>query len=67
MPQFMYDPSHHTHTYQVYILTKIEGGRHTPFVNNYQPQLYTRTADVSVAMQLPDGKQLISDLNMSQS
>ena len=35
---------------QVYILKKEEGGRHTPFVNNYAPQLFTRTADVTVHM-----------------
>ena len=40
---------------QVYILKKNEGGRHTPFVNNYSPQLFTRTASVSTAMMLPDG------------
>ena len=42
---------------QVYILKKNEGGRHTPFVNNYSPQLFTRTASVSTAMMLPDGIQ----------
>lgn len=41
--------------FQVYILKKEEGGRHTPFVSNYQPVLYTRTADVSATMQLPAG------------
>lgn len=41
---------------QVYILTKAEGGRHTPFVSNYQPTLYTRTADTSAALQLPEGR-----------
>ena len=41
---------------QVYILTKAEGGRHTPFVSNYQPTLFTRTADVAAALQLPEGE-----------
>lgn len=41
---------------QVYILTKAEGGRHTPFVSNYQPTLFTRTADVCAAMELPEGE-----------
>lgn len=41
---------------QVYVLKKEEGGRHTPFVTGYQPQLYTRTADVNVTMQLPKGE-----------
>lgn len=41
---------------QVYILTKAEGGRHTPFVTNYQPTLFTRTADVAAALQLPEGR-----------
>ena len=43
---------------QVYILTKSEGGRHTPFVSNYQPTLFTRTADAPAKMQLPDGELL---------
>lgn len=41
---------------QVYILTKAEGGRHKPFVSNYQPTLFTRTADVHATMKLPDGE-----------
>lgn len=40
---------------QVYVLTKDEGGRHTPFVNGYQPQFYFRTTDVTGALKLPDG------------
>ena len=43
---------------QVYILKKDEGGRHTPFVNNYSPQLYTRTASVNTSMILPEGEPL---------
>ncbi|XP_065055274.1 elongation factor Tu-like isoform X1 [Rhopilema esculentum] len=40
---------------QVYILKKEEGGRHKPFVSNYTPQLYVRTADVAAAIKLPEG------------
>ena len=39
----------------IYILTKEEGGRHTPFFNNYRPQFYFRTTDVTGTIQLPDG------------
>jgi elongation factor Tu len=39
---------------QMYILTKDEGGRHTPFVENYMPQLYSRTMDVSCALHWPE-------------
>lgn len=41
---------------QVYILTKAEGGRHKPFVSNYTPTLFTKTADVTAMLKLPDGK-----------
>ena len=44
---------------QVYILTKEEGGRHTPFVTNYQPQMFTRTADISSTIELPEGKEIV--------
>ncbi|MDR0952120.1 MAG: elongation factor Tu [Oscillospiraceae bacterium] len=40
---------------QVYVLTKEEGGRHTPFFNNYRPQFYFRTTDVTGVISLPDG------------
>ena len=40
---------------QVYVLTKEEGGRHTPFVSNYRPQFYFRTTDVTGVIQLPEG------------
>ena len=43
---------------QVYILKKAEGGRHTPFVNNYSPQLFARTADVNVSMMLPKVREI---------
>ena len=43
----------------MYILTKEEGGRHTPFVTNYQPQMFTRTANVSAIIELPEGKEIV--------
>ncbi|MDP2959565.1 MAG: elongation factor Tu [Longimicrobiales bacterium] len=44
---------------EVYILTKEEGGRHTPFFNNYRPQFYFRTTDVTGAAQLPAGVEMV--------
>jgi len=44
---------------QVYILTKEEGGRHTPFVNGYKPQFYFRTTDVTGTVKLPAGTEMI--------
>ncbi len=44
---------------QVYILTKEEGGRHTPFVNNYRPQFYFRTTDVTGVIRLPEGTEMV--------
>ena len=44
---------------EVYVLTKEEGGRHTPFVNNYRPQFYFRTTDVTVTVTLPTGVEMI--------
>ena len=41
---------HNKFTAQVYVLTKDEGGRHTPFFNNYRPQFYFRTTDVTGVM-----------------
>ncbi len=43
---------------QVYVLTKDEGGRHTPFFNNYRPQFYFRTTDVTGVIALPDGVEM---------
>ena len=43
---------------QVYILTKEEGGRHTPFFNNYRPQFYFRTTDVTGVISLPEGTEM---------
>ncbi|MDQ3707940.1 MAG: elongation factor Tu [Actinomycetota bacterium] len=44
---------------QVYILSKDEGGRHTPFFNNYRPQFYFRTTDVTGTVQLPSGSEMV--------
>ena len=44
---------------QVYILSKDEGGRHTPFFNNYRPQFYFRTTDVTGAVELPEGVEMV--------
>ena len=44
---------------QVYILNKDEGGRHTPFFNNYRPQFYFRTTDVTGVVNLPEGTEMI--------
>jgi elongation factor Tu len=43
---------------QVYVLTKDEGGRHTPFFNNYRPQFYFRTTDVTGVINLPEGVEM---------
>lgn len=49
----------HTHfKAQVYVLTKEEGGRHTPFFNNYRPQFYFRTTDVTGVTELPQGMEM---------
>jgi len=50
----------HTHfTGEVYILSKEEGGRHTPFFNNYRPQFYFRTTDVTGSISLPEGTEMV--------
>ena len=43
---------------QVYVLSKDEGGRHTPFFNNYRPQFYFRTTDVTGVINLPEGTEM---------
>ena len=51
----------HPHTKfnsEVYVLTKEEGGRHTPFFNNYRPQFYFRTTDVTGVITLPEGVEM---------
>ena len=52
----------HPHTKfsaQVYVLTKEEGGRHTPFFNGYRPQFYFRTTDVTGVIELPAGTEMV--------
>ena len=49
---------HRKFTAQVYVLTKDEGGRHTPFFNNYRPQFYFRTTDVTGVCELPSGTEM---------
>ena len=50
----------HTHfEAEVYVLSKEEGGRHTPFFNNYRPQFYFRTTDVTGAVDLPEGVEMV--------
>ena len=49
---------HTKFTAQVYVLTKDEGGRHTPFFNNYRPQFYFRTTDVTGLIKLPEGTEM---------
>ncbi len=49
---------HRKFTSQVYVLTKDEGGRHTPFFNNYRPQFYFRTTDVTGICELPEGTEM---------
>ena len=50
---------HTEFTAQVYVLTKDEGGRHTPFFNNYRPQFYFRTTDVTGSIELPAGTEMV--------
>jgi elongation factor Tu len=50
----------HTHfKAQAYVLTKEEGGRHTPFFNGYRPQFYFRTTDVTGVAELPEGTEMV--------
>jgi len=44
---------------QVYVLSREEGGRHTPFFNGYRPQFYMRTTDVTGAIKLPEGVEMV--------
>jgi len=50
---------HHEFKAQVYVLSKEEGGRHTPFVSNYRPQFYFRTTDVTGVINLPEGVDMV--------
>ncbi|MCX7150329.1 MAG: elongation factor Tu, partial [Rhodocyclales bacterium] len=50
----------HTHFHsEVYVLSKDEGGRHTPFFNGYRPQFYFRTTDVTGSIELPAGTEMV--------
>jgi elongation factor Tu len=44
---------------EIYVLSKEEGGRHTPFFSNYRPQFYFRTTDVTGSIKLPDGVEMV--------
>jgi elongation factor Tu len=44
---------------EIYVLSKEEGGRHTPFFNNYRPQFYVRTTDVTGTVKLPAGTEMV--------
>ena len=50
---------HKSYEAQVYVLSKEEGGRHTPFFNGYKPQFYIRTTDVTGEIQLPSGVEMV--------
>jgi len=50
---------HANFTGEIYVLSKDEGGRHTPFFSNYRPQFYFRTTDVTGAISLPEGKEMV--------
>ena len=50
---------HRKFTAQVYVLTKDEGGRHTPFFGNYRPQFYFRTTDITGVIELPEGTEMV--------
>ena len=59
---------HKKFTCEVYILSKDEGGRHTPFFNGYRPQFYFRTTDVTGVVTLPEGIEMVmpgDNVNMS--
>jgi elongation factor Tu len=50
----------HTHfEAEIYVLSKEEGGRHTPFFNGYRPQFYFRTTDVTGSVELPEGVEMV--------
>ena len=50
---------HTEFTAEIYVLTKEEGGRHTPFHNKYRPQFYLRTTDVTGELTLPEGREMV--------
>ena len=53
-----FDHAAHQLEANVYVLTKEEGGRHKPFFNNYRPQFYFRTTDITGTIQLPEGTEM---------
>ena len=53
------DTPQHQFKAQIYVLSKDEGGRHTPFMNGYRPQFYFRTTDVTGSIKLPEGSEMI--------
>ena len=61
--QVLADPGsitpHTDYEAQVYVLSKDEGGRHTPFFNGYKPQFYIRTTDVTGEIELPEGVEMV--------
>ncbi len=60
-------PAHQKFKAQVYVLSKDEGGRHSPFFNGYRPQFYFRTTDVTGVVTLPEGREMVmpgDDLNL---
>ncbi len=57
--QVIAKPGSVTFKAQVYVLTKEEGGRHTPFFSNYRPQFYFRTTDVTGVIELPEGVEMV--------
>ena len=54
-----YEQPHTKFTAEVYVLTKEEGGRHTPFFKGYKPQFYFRTTDVTGSIELPEGVEMV--------
>ncbi len=58
LPLLVQSNPHTKFSGQVYVLSKDEGGRHTPFFNNYRPQFYFRTTDVTGVITLPEGTEM---------
>ena len=58
---------HHKFKSAVYVLSKEEGGRHTPFFNNYRPQFYFRTTDVTGVITLPEGVEMVMEVELIHS
>ena len=58
---------HTKFTAEIYVLSKDEGGRHTPFFNGYRPQFYFRTTDVTGSIELPQGTEMVMPGTTSRS